>query len=85
MRDRLPVLGALYSARPVIEHDELVGDPGKEQGGEAVEDAPGADVCLPVLHLIHELPLQAVCLPHRLQIVVGQVFNCNEQDRSVES
>ena len=85
MRDRLPVLGALYSARPVIEHDELVGDPGKEQGGEAVEDAPGADVCLPVLHLIHELPLQAVCLPHRLQIVVSQVLNCRAKDRSVES
>ena len=82
MRDRLPVLGALYSARPVIQHDELIGDPGKEQGGEAVEDAPGAHVCLPVLHLIHELPFQAVRLPHRLQVVVSQVLDCNGKDTS---
>lgn len=85
MRNGLPVLGALYSTRPVIQHDELVGDPGKEQGGEAVEDAPGAHACLPVLHLIHELPFQAVRLPHRLQVVVSQVLNCNGKDRSVES
>ena len=55
--DWFPLLSALYSARPVIEHDELVGDPGKQQGGEAVEDAPGADISLAVLHLVHELPL----------------------------
>lgn len=76
LSDRLPLLRALYSARPVVEHDELVGDPGKEQGGEAVEDAPGADICLSVLHLIHQLPLQMVCLPHRLQVVISQVLHC---------